>query len=288
MLRDGKLLLNERLMTAFLLPHPLSIKELPFFNVADLSLKEGEVNLIMEKTDRAISTKTLVMTSLLTGLSIIFTRFLFFMIPLAGLPALRLSFGEAPIMATGILFGPLIGGLSGLAADLIGVMINPQGAFFPGFTLSSVLWGVIPGLLRFIFKREEEKLDYSKLNSVILFVLLIGMLKLFISSGVLEGLSKPTIIIFSVVLLALVFLPMYLKGRGKDDKIFPFEKIVFIISITYIIISLGLNTLWLSIMFDKGFFALFPGRLLSSFASIPIHSIIISIFLKYSKKYADF
>lgn len=239
----------------------------------------------MEKTDRRITTRTLVMTSLLTGLSIVFTRFFYFMVPLAGMPALRLSFGESPIMVAGILFGPLVGGLSGLAADIIGVIINPQGGFFPGFTLSSILWGVIPGFLRVIFKKEDSKLDYSKLNSLVLFVVLVGIIKVFVSSGVLKKISSPATLTFSVILMALVFLPMFLKGKRKVDSVFSYEKIVFIISITYIIISLGLNTLWLSIMFDKGFLVLFPGRLLSSFVSIPIHSIMISIFLKYSKNF---
>ncbi len=239
----------------------------------------------MEKASGRITTKTLVMTSLLTGLSIVFTRFFYFMVPLGGMPALRLSFGESPIMVAGILFGPLVGGLSGLAADIVGVIINPQGSFFPGFTLSSILWGVVPGLLRVIFKKEDSKLDYSKLNSIVLFILLLGIMKVFVSSGTLKNISTPVVITFSVVLIALVFLPMFLKGKREVDNVFSYEKVVFIISITYIIISLGLNTLWLSIIFDKGFLVLFPGRLLSSFASIPIHSIIISIFLKYSKNF---
>ncbi len=248
----------------------------------------------MDRTKKIITTRVLVMASLLTALSILFTRFFFLMIPLAGLPALRISFGETPIMATGILFGPLIGGLSGLAADLIGVAINPQGGFFPGFTLSSILWGVIPGVLRFVFKKEKAKQDYSKLNSVILLLLLVGMIKVFFSADVLSikdskfylyhrVLSVPIIIVFLIILIALVFLPIFLKKKEKDNNYFSFDKIVFVISITYMIISLGLNTLWLSIMFNKGFLVLFPGRLISSFVCIPIHSFIISIVLRYSK-----
>ena len=122
----------------------------------------------MEKSRNSITTRKLVMASFLTALSIVFTRFLFLMVPLGGLPALRLSFGESPIMLSGILFGPLIGGLTGLAADLVGVVINPQGAYFPGFTISSVLWGVIPGILAMYFKKEDNEKDYSILNSLLI------------------------------------------------------------------------------------------------------------------------
>src|SRR5690554_5360165 len=85
---------------------------------------------------------------LLTAVSIVLTRVFGVVLPIAGAGALRLSFGEIPIILAGMLFGPGAGALTGLAADLIGYLINSHGgAFFPGFTLSAVLTGLIPGLL---------------------------------------------------------------------------------------------------------------------------------------------
>lgn len=248
----------------------------------------------MEKSRNSITTRKLVMASFLTALSIVFTRFLFLMVPLGGLPALRLSFGESPIMLSGILFGPLIGGLTGLAADLVGVVINPQGAYFPGFTISSVLWGVIPGILAMYFKKEDNEKDYSILNSLLILFLIVGLVSIFFSQKVLsirEGsiflydnpLPKTILILYIGIFSILVLLPLFLKGKDNNKGFFPFDKIVLIVSISYIIISLGLNTYWLSIMFKKGFTVLFPGRLLSSIVSIPMHSMLISIFLKYFK-----
>ena len=82
--------------------------------------------------------------SMLTALSIIATRLL-------GVQSgqfLRLSFGGIPIILAGVLFGPLPGAMVGTAADLIGFMLNPMGgAYFPGFTLTSALTGVIPPLV---------------------------------------------------------------------------------------------------------------------------------------------
>lgn len=248
----------------------------------------------MEKSRNRFTTRKLVMASFLTALSIVFTRFLFLMVPLGGLPALRLSFGESPIMLSGILFGPLIGGLTGLAADLVGVVINPQGAYFPGFTISSVLWGVIPGILAMYFKKEDNEKDYSILNSLLILFLIVGLVSIFFSQKVLsirEGsiflydnpLPKTILILYIGIFSVLVLLPLFLKGKDNNKGFFSFDKIVLIVSISYIIISLGLNTYWLSIMFKKGFTVLFPGRLLSSIVSIPMHSMLISIFLKYFK-----
>ncbi|MBN2898309.1 MAG: folate family ECF transporter S component, partial [Clostridia bacterium] len=74
-----------------------------------------------------MSTSVLVKAGLLAALSIVFTRVFSFMIPLAGLPALRIGFGTLPITISGILFGPLVGGLVGMVSDLVGFMINPMG-----------------------------------------------------------------------------------------------------------------------------------------------------------------
>jgi ECF transporter S component (folate family) len=85
----------------------------------------------------------------------VLTRIFGIVVPVAGVGALRLSFGEIPIILAGILFGPVGGGLTGLASDLIGYIINSHGgAFFPGFTLSAALTGVIPGL--FLYKRRDS------------------------------------------------------------------------------------------------------------------------------------
>lgn len=82
--------------------------------------------------------------SMLTALSIVATRVL-------GVQYgqfLRLSFGGVPIILAGIVFGPVPGAMVGIAADLIGFMLNPMGgAYFPGFTLTSALTGFIPPLI---------------------------------------------------------------------------------------------------------------------------------------------
>ncbi len=174
---------------------------------------------------RTMSTTQLVQAAFLVAISIAMTRFLYFFIPLAGMPTLRISFGEVPLMMSGLLFGPVIGGISGLAADAIGVMINPQGAFHPGFMLSSVLWGVIPGL-------------------------------------------------FGV----------YFKAIGDKRNPFTIQRIVLTVSISIVIISLGLNTLWLSSLYGKGFMVLLPGRVIAAFVNIPLHSFIIRTLIKHLKR----
>lgn len=87
-------------------------------------------------------TRTIAVVGLLVSMEIIFTRFLSFQTPI-----IRIGFGFIPIAFSAILFGPVIGGLTAAIADVLGMIIFPKSAFFPGFTLSAFLSGAIYGLL---------------------------------------------------------------------------------------------------------------------------------------------
>lgn len=95
---------------------------------------------------------------LLTAASVILTRFFGTMLPIAGVGALRLSFGEVPIILAGLLFGPVAGGTVGMLADLIGYPINPfGGAYFPPLTLTSALHGILPPLIIRFYARPPYR-----------------------------------------------------------------------------------------------------------------------------------
>jgi ECF transporter S component (folate family) len=94
------------------------------------------------------STQKMVANAFLIALNIVATRLFSFMIPIGSVGALRLGFGPVPIILAGAFFGPLWGGLAGLAADLLGFVINPMGGpFLPQITAVAALTGVIPGLI---------------------------------------------------------------------------------------------------------------------------------------------
>lgn len=106
------------------------------------------------------STRRLVIIGLLTAVSIVLTRFASIMIG----NMIRLSFGEVPIILSGLLLGPAAGGLTGAAADLVGFFLNPHGAAFPhpGFTLTAALTGILPvTILRFI--RRDSNFSFLQL-----------------------------------------------------------------------------------------------------------------------------
>lgn len=49
------------------------------------------------------------------------------------------------------LFGPVVGGLFGGALDVLKYIVKPTGAFFPGWTLSAIVAGVLYGI--FLYKK---------------------------------------------------------------------------------------------------------------------------------------
>ncbi|WP_414839514.1 folate family ECF transporter S component [Carnobacterium sp. TMP28] len=101
---------------------------------------------------------------LLMGLDIILTRFVAIETPIV-----RIGFGFLPIAIIAMLYGPWIAGTAAAMADFMGIMLFPKIAlYFPGFTLSAFLGGVIYGLI--LYKKPKT------LKRVILAVLLITVI----------------------------------------------------------------------------------------------------------------
>ncbi len=65
-------------------------------------------------------------------------------IPLLGK---QYNFGFVPIALAGALMGPVPAMIVGGLGDLIGAHLFPAGAYFPGFTLTNVLVGLVCGLI---------------------------------------------------------------------------------------------------------------------------------------------
>ncbi len=104
------------------------------------------------------TTRRLTMAAFLAALSIVLTRYFSILVPLQGVPSLSVELGGVPIMISGIILGPVTGGMVGFAADLLGFLVNSRGGpYHPGFTLNAVLTGVLPGLLFWWYRRSHPK-----------------------------------------------------------------------------------------------------------------------------------
>ena len=66
---------------------------------------------------------------------------------------LKIGFGFVPIVVAAVLYGPIAGGTVGAIGDVVSAILFPVGRYFPGFTVTAFLTGVIFGL--FLYKKES-------------------------------------------------------------------------------------------------------------------------------------
>ena len=78
---------------------------------------------------------------------------------------LKINFTFLPLALIGMLFGPVVGCLSGLLVDVIGYLVNPVGAFLPWLVLISGLEGFIYGLILYNMKPEKT---YKQIIRIVL------------------------------------------------------------------------------------------------------------------------
>ena len=123
-------------------------------------------------------------------------------------PSVRIGFSGIPNQIVAYVFGPAVGAIFGALLDIIKFIIKPSGMFFPGFTISAALGGLIYGL--FLYRKPVSVKN---------------------------------------VLIAQILI-----------KIF---------------VNIGLNTLWLKLLYDKAILVILPGRILSNAVMLPIDTILM-------------
>jgi len=110
------------------------------------------------------NTTRLVVIAFLLALEIVLTRFCSISTPI-----LRMGFGFLPIAMVGIMYGPLWAGITYAIGDIIGAILFPIGPYFPGFTLTAFLSGLVFG---FVLYGKEITWKRSLIASVIVVIFL--------------------------------------------------------------------------------------------------------------------
>ena len=158
--------------------------------------------------DNKFDVKKLIQISLLIAIEVILTRFCSIQTPIV-----RIGFGFLPIAIIAIMYGPLSGGIAYAVGDLLGMMLFPSGSYFPGFTLTAFLTGIVYGVFLY---------------------------------------NKPI----------------------------TWPRIVGAVLTVCLVLNLGLDTYWLSILMGKGYVALLPTRIMKAALMVPIQTLITGIIWK--------
>lgn len=91
---------------------------------------------------KKVNPRTIAQLAILVALEVVLSRFLSI-----NLWSNKIGFAFVPIAVTAMLYGPVTTGVTAAVADLIGALLFPSGAFFPGFTLTAFLNGMVFSLV---------------------------------------------------------------------------------------------------------------------------------------------
>ena len=158
--------------------------------------------------------------AMLLAISVILS---FFKIPLTEVMEIR--FANIPVAVAGMLFGPGVGGVVGALSDLLGYVVRPTGPYFPGFTVSAALSGVIFGLLL-----GKDRLGVPRVVlACVIYLVGVGMLLTSLWLHILYGAPVWTLVVsrlpkelvtlaFHIVVLTLLVRPAASLTRGMKKE----------------------------------------------------------------------
>lgn len=147
-------------------------------NHPTLSAGQTTARLRVDAVRELHSPHTLAVAAILSALNLVLNQFT---IPVSQL--LEVGFDFLAVAAIGYLCGPWVAGLSGVVTDLLGYILRPNGPYFPGWTLSAVLVGILYGLWLYRRPLKLWRIILCKLNMVLLFNFLLTPLWLHITYG---------------------------------------------------------------------------------------------------------
>ena len=98
---------------------------------------------------RKMNTRMLVTLALLAAIGVVLARFI---VPMPN-PTMRFSIEAVPVIAAGLVYGPVPGAAVGLVADAVGCLFSGYG-YNPVFSVPPILIGLCAGFLRFLLYRK--------------------------------------------------------------------------------------------------------------------------------------
>ncbi len=76
---------------------------------------------------------------------------------------IKIGFSGIPNQLVAALFGPVTAGIFGGIMDIIKFILKPTGPYFPGFTLSAILGGVIYGFFYYVPMASKQKISFWRI-----------------------------------------------------------------------------------------------------------------------------
>ena len=97
--------------------------------------------------------------------------------------SLKISLSHLALAPTAVFFGPVVAGMQGALSDILGYLLKPTGPYFPGFTLATLLLGVIYGVALYKTKHKLWQIITARVTVMVLVNLLLNTACLVILYG---------------------------------------------------------------------------------------------------------
>jgi ECF transporter S component (folate family) len=219
--------------------------------------------------------RKITLAALLASVSIVLTRFFGIVIPLGGFPSLSLDLGSVPILLSGIVLGPIFGGIVGLTSDLVGFAINPRGGIFHfGFTINSILTGVIPGLI-FVFLKNKN-LKFTKI-AIISILYMLGTYYFLVVRSSDSTLIK---IISNTLLFVVAFSIIMVDYKIKNKQL---KLVIFTVLVVEVFVFIALTPIWLYQLYELPYFISVLSRVFRAVLLVPLKTALTYQSLKILK-----
>lgn len=88
-------------------------------------------------------------------------------------PIMKISFGFFPLILAAMILGPIYAGIGSALSDIIGFFIFQTGTFFPGYTLTALLCGMVYGF--FLYSKPKKLWRIIVSISLVKIVLHLGL-----------------------------------------------------------------------------------------------------------------
>ncbi|MGE0003519.1 MAG: folate family ECF transporter S component [Candidatus Izemoplasmatales bacterium] len=223
----------------------------------------------------------LILTGLLVAIGVILSQILSISYPPSS-TILKFGIGYVPLILVSIFFGPVVGGFAGIVQDILGYFLfgTGGGVFFPGFTLNAILYGVLPSLL-YRFRPAKGERSYLFINlgfGLVATGLTIWFAfdrTLLSANSDFTDFYRILLIVLSLfVLVVVTSAPLLWMKRLQQSE---FQRIYFLVQVLYVLVSLILTPLWLTMMYSgTAFWAFLPIRIVK----MPIETVLYTIILE--------
>lgn len=88
--------------------------------------------------------------------------------------SLKISLSHLALAPTAVFFGPVVAGMQGALSDILGFLLKPTGPYFPGFTITAMLLGLVYGVSLYKTKHTVPRIIITRVAVMVLINLLLN------------------------------------------------------------------------------------------------------------------